>query len=81
MTPSEGLRQILEEWCVERLFPCLEHRDPAFRRFAAVRGGPEILEWLRAGRPALENSVQEQVLDYIELFSGRIGAILAAHRA
>lgn len=79
VTPSQGLRQILEEWCVERLFPALEHRDDGFLRLAAIRGGPSVVEWVAAGSPGtLDPDVREQVLDYAELFGGRIDAELYA---
>ena len=50
VTPSQGMRQILEEWCVEQLFPALEHRDDRFVRLAAVRGGPRVNRLDRRGQ-------------------------------
>ena len=70
---SDGLRQIIEEWWVERRYPALEYRDSAFLRLAAVRGGPSIIEWFCADpRPYLVDEVREQVLDYVDLFRARL---------
>lgn len=77
VTLSEGTRQVLEEWCVTRLFPALEYRDASFPRFAAIRGGPTVLEWLAMEpRPALEGGVREQVEDYVTLVRARVEARL-----
>lgn len=72
-TPSAGVRQILEEWWVMRRYPALEYRDRAFDRLAAVRGGPEIVDWLTGeASEELPPEVREQVFDYVELFRVRI---------
>ena len=46
VSTSDALRQILEEWWVERRYPALEFRSPEFLRLAALRGGPTVVEWL-----------------------------------
>lgn len=77
VSPSVGVRQILEEWWVERRYPVLEFRSSEFVRLAAVRGGPTVVEWASSDpRPELEDSVREQALEYVELFRGRIEAEL-----
>lgn len=77
VSPSVGVRQILEEWWVQRRYPGLEFRSRDFLRLAALRGGPTIVEWL-AAEPAVEldASEREQVLEYVELFRSRIEAEL-----
>ena len=73
VTPSEGIRQILEEWMVPQLFPALEYRGAGFPRLAAIRQGPTVVEWLitTPERP-LSPEVMAQVQDYVELFRARI---------
>ena len=77
VSTSDALRQILEEWWVERRYPALEFRSPEFLRLAALRGGPTVVEWL-ASPPGAAPGVQdlEQVLEYVELFRARIEAEL-----
>lgn len=81
VSPSTGLRQILEEWWVARRFPALEHRDPEFTRFAAIRRGPGVVEWIDDGRPPLDPAAEEQLLDYVALFRYRLECAVAARRA
>lgn len=72
ITPSEGLRQILEEWWVGRRYPALEYRGQEFVRTASIRGGPTVTEWLGTTvELVLPLDVREQVLDYVELFKWR----------
>lgn len=79
VTPSEGVRQILEEWMVVRLFPDLEYRDPEFLRLPAIRGGPTIVEWLVSdARTVLAAEVQRQVEDYCGLARARFEEALRA---
>jgi hypothetical protein len=59
---------------VSRRYPALEYRGEDFIRFASIRGGPSVESWASTDpRPALPPEVMEQVLDYIQLFSGRLG--------
>jgi uncharacterized protein (DUF433 family) len=48
--PSQGLRQIVEEWVTLQHFPALEFRESVFGRRAAVRGGPEVWEIVSLSR-------------------------------
>lgn len=78
VSPSEGLRQILEEWWVNRRYPALEYRGPDFLRTADVRDGPSIQEWRDAGNAGpLPSGAKEQVLDYVALFSWRFDRVVA----
>lgn len=72
VTPSEGVRQILEEWWVTRHYPALEYRCAAFRRLPAIRGGPTVVEWLLSdpARP-LDGEVRRQVEDFVALARAR----------
>lgn len=69
------VRQLIEEWWVEREFPALEFRDPDVLRTACIRGGPSIRAWTEQ-RPGdaepLAPEVERQVRDYLTLFGGRI---------
>lgn len=77
VTPSTGLRQILEEWWVLRRYPALEFRGEEFLRLASIRGGAAVADWVAAEpRPELPEDVREQALDYVELFRSRIEAEL-----
>ncbi|HUF12474.1 MAG TPA: hypothetical protein VMN78_05175 [Longimicrobiales bacterium] len=77
VSPSVALRQILEEWWVQRRYPALEFRSTAFLRLAALRGGPAVAEWAGSDpRPELGPAELEQTLEYIELFRSRVDAEL-----
>ena len=73
VSPSTGVRQILEEWWVTRRYPALEFRGGSFLRFASIRGGMDVKEWAEMNpRPDLPPDATEQVLDYLELFKSRL---------
>lgn len=75
ITPSEGLRQILEEWWVVRRYPALEYRGGDFLRTADIRGGPSIRDWREGGNAgSLPPGAKDQVSDYLALFSWRFDA-------
>lgn len=77
VTPSEGVRQILEEWWVVRHFGALEYRCAEFRRLPAIRGGPTIVEWLLSDPSTpLDGDVRRQVEDYVALARSRFEAAL-----
>ncbi|HEX6587904.1 MAG TPA: hypothetical protein VF039_02695 [Longimicrobiales bacterium] len=79
VSPSEGLRQILEEWWVTRKYPTLEYRAPAFLRTADVREGPSLSEWRQGGSvEPLPSAAKEQALDYVTLFAWRFDPLPAA---
>ena len=65
VSPSTGVRQILEEWWVTR--------RGSFLRFASIRGGMDVKEWAEMNpRPDLPPDATEQVLDDLELFKSRL---------
>ena len=76
VSPSEGLRQILEEWWVTRRFPALEYRAPEFLRTAHIRGGPSLEEWRdRDDDRICPPETNEQILDYLALFGWRFDPV------
>lgn len=90
MTPSGGLRMLVDEWLAMADQGSIEFRDGAFGRRAAVRGGPEVWEIVvaasayeddRAGLEAhfgwLEPAKIEEALKYYESRREEIDGLLA----
>lgn len=87
--PSEGLREVADEWWAMQTFPAIEFRDDPFGRRAALRSGPEIweivmvwrdygddLEGLRDHFAHLPAEHLEQALAYYRRFPDRIDALI-----
>lgn len=88
--PSEGLRNVIEEWLAFERFSQIEFRDTRAGRRAALRGGPEVWEVASAAGPSRAMSAAvgqrfagtrgealEEALAYARAYSDQIDRIVA----
>lgn len=63
--PSEGLRQVADEWWAMETFPALEFRDGPTGRRAALRGGPDVWEIVLVARDMEDRRDLEEHFDWV----------------
>ena len=88
--PSEGLRNVIQEWLALARFPKIEFRDTRAGRRAALREGPEVWEVASAAGPSramsaavgqrfagIRGEALEEALTYAREFRDQIDRIVA----